>query len=98
MASLYPPYGPCAVEKAKRPGSRPALFPHWRACPLWTQSEQTIAGQNRPLSALVQKRTNGDAVRLSAKCHKQTSHVWFEMKEAANVGGLTHRSTSDRNA
>src|SRR5450830_858124 len=76
MASLYPPYGPCAVEKAKRPGSRPALFPHWRACPLWTQSEQTIAGQNRPLSALVQKRTNGDAVRLSAKCHVWTAPSW----------------------
>src|SRR5450631_2705346 len=28
--------------------------------------------QNRPLSALVQKRTNAGAAGLSAKCHKQT--------------------------
>ena len=26
-------------------------------CPLWVKSRQTIAGQNPPLSALVQKRT-----------------------------------------
>jgi len=37
-------------------------------CRLWVKSGQTIAGQNPPLSALVQKRTNAGAVGLSAKC------------------------------
>jgi len=38
-------------------------------CPLWVISVQTVAGQNPPLSALVQKRTNAGAVGMSAKCH-----------------------------
>src|ERR1700688_1242041 len=42
-------------------------------CPLWVISGQTIPRQNRPLSALVQKRTNGGAAGLSAKCQKRTN-------------------------
>src|SRR5450631_647565 len=42
-------------------------------CRSWVISGQTIAAQNPPLSALVQKRTNADAVGLSVKCQKQKS-------------------------
>jgi hypothetical protein len=37
-------------------------------CPLWVKSGQAVTDQNPTLSALVQKRTNADAVGLSAKC------------------------------
>ena len=36
-------------------------------------SGQTVAGQNRPLSAVPKKRTNAGAVGLSAKCQQRTS-------------------------
>ena len=41
-------------------------------CPLWVISGQTIPGQNPPLSALVQKRTNAGATGLSALCQYRT--------------------------
>jgi hypothetical protein len=41
-------------------------------CRLWVMSGQIVAGQNRPLSAVAQKRTNAGEVGMSAKCQKQT--------------------------
>jgi hypothetical protein len=49
-------------------------------CPLWVISGQTIAGQNLPLSAVAQKRPNFAGQRNDAKCQKQTSHAYFEVK------------------
>ena len=42
----------------------------------------------KEMSALGQKQTCAVQLGMSAKCQKRTSHVSFEMKEAANRGGL----------
>jgi hypothetical protein len=57
-------------------------------CRSWVISGQTIAGQNRPLSAIPQKRTNAGAVGLSAKCQKRTN------ADAAELSAKCQKRTS----
>jgi hypothetical protein len=67
------------VKSGKTPGRAAAR------CLLRVKSGQTIAGQNPPLSAIVQKRTNFAAQRNDAMCQQPTSRLWLEiMEEATN--------------
>src|ERR1019366_8019802 len=60
---------------------------------MWVISGKTIAGQNPPLSALVQKRTNAGTAELSVTRHKETftSTVGMSAKCRVSVSDINYR-------
>src|SRR5450631_1680742 len=58
-------------------------------CPLWVISGQTVADQNPPLSALVQKRTKTGTAGLSAMCQKRPTHRSKQHRYSINSSAAT---------